>query len=196
MYAWSNDNDTETDSAHSEPEQYEFSSSPKANTTTETKIINLSENTDLREYPLKVADEYLSSDDFDDFESSSEESQITLGQAQNEVNSMESSVPVSDPLLLPVGPEESPADSEFQVQGTLGSVDMVTDVTPFIDTLALSNAALETSITTLPSASSSVFSNSSLAKEIAAALAAPNPNGPQGLRALSDSFDQVLRALS
>jgi hypothetical protein len=108
---------------------------------------------------------------------------------------MESSVPASDPLLLPVGPEESPAASECQIQDTLGSSDMVTAVIPLIEALALSNPAPDTSITTLPSASTSVFSNSSLAKEIAAALAAPNPNGPQGLRAQSDSFDQVLRAL-
>jgi hypothetical protein len=179
MYAWSNDNDTETDSAHSEPELYEFSSSPKANTT-ETKIKNLSQSTDLREYPLKVANVYQSSDDFDYFESSSEESQMNLGPSENEGN-MESSVPASDPLLLPVGPEESPAASECQIQDTLGSSDMVTAVIPLIEALALSNPA--------------PYSNSSLAKEIAAALAAPNPNGPQGLRAQSDSFDQVLRAL-
>jgi hypothetical protein len=192
MYAWSNDNDTETDSTHSEPELYEFSSSPKANTT-ETKIKNLSQNTDLRDYPLKVANVYQSSDDFDYFESSSEESQTNLGQSENEAN-MESSVPASDTLLLPVGPEESPGASEYQIQDTLGTSDMVTAVIPLIDALALSNPAPDTAITTLPAASTSVFSNSSLAKEMAAALAAPNPNGPQGLRAQSDSFNQVLRA--
>lgn len=200
MYAWSNDNETEADSSNAEPELYEFSSSLKSNITDETKLKNSSQNTDLRDYPLKVANVYQSSKESSYFESSTEELPINLIQYENEGNSMEPPISASDPLQLPTVSEESPAARVYEVQDTLSSeqpsaVDIDTAVIPSIDALALSDPALDPSIPILPSAPTSVFSNSSLAKEIAAALAAPNPNGPQGVKALSDSFDQVLRAL-
>lgn len=201
MYAWSNDNETEADSSNAEPELYEFSSSLKSNITDETKLKNSSQNTDLRDYPLKVANVYQSSKESSYFESSTEELPINLIQYENEGNSMEPPISASDPLQLPTVSEESPAARVYEVQDTLSSeqpsaVDIDTAVIPLIDALALSDPALDPSIPILPSAPTSVFSNSSLAKEIAAALAAPNPNGPQGVKALSDSFDQVLRVLS
>ena len=201
MYAWSNDNETEADSSNAEPELYEFSSSLKSNITDEAKLRNSSQNTDLRDYPLKVANVYQLSEESSYFESSTEELPINLIQYENEGNSMEPPISASDPLQLPTVSEESPAAREYEVQDTLSSeqpsaVDIDTAVIPLIDALALSDPALDPSIPTLPSAPTSVFSNSSLAKEIAAALAAPNPNGPQGFKVLSDSFDQVLRALS
>ena len=202
MYAWSNDNDTDTDSGHSEPELYEFSSSPKANTTAVVKSKNQSQNTDSRDYPSKVANVYKPSDDYDFFESATDGSDTTSSESGGEESVTVSSdpVPSSDSLSLLGDMEKTAAASDYEDLGALGSngpsvAAMDSTAVPAIDALPPSTSASDPTVPSTPlSAPASVFSNSSLAIEIAAALAAPNLNGPQGQRVLSESFDQVVTA--